>query len=398
MGGRRALLLHPTSPLCSLPPTAAAACSRPSTVPACLASAGVASSDASASMQTPARSATPPARRSPWRRRFKRSSICRCRPRRPPLSQIPNLLADAQTDPFDAPAARRRRTTVAGGRHEVLRTKVGAGGEEGGVGLLACLATLLDGHAAALRPTPLAPRRGSARWATAAPRSSCWPTSSTCRRSSRTARRHSCWWAGGTRGIPARASPATASFRAARAQAVRRGEVPPPKGAVGSGVALRIALDESARAAFAAAASPESGRLSGFDTISFDEFVEALAGCAEVVCRRAPDELAQRLEGTVHELLGAADVARVVAAANKANEPSRHAFMNCPRLPSENLRRGRGRALAEHRSQRAPRVPAVGRARAPSAPRELGRAPLDDVLLCEAGRRRRRRRRLAFDR
>ena len=115
--------------------------------------------------------------------------------------------------------------------------------------------------------------------------------------------------------------------------------VPPPKGAVGSGkVALRIALDESAaRAAFAAAASPESGRLSGFDTISFDEFVEALAGCAEV---RYADvrqmNSAQRLEGTVHELLGAADVARVVAAANKANEPSRYAFMNCPRLPSEN--------------------------------------------------------------
>ena len=35
-------------------------------------------------------------------------------------------------------------------------------------------------------------------------------------------------------------------------------------------------------------------------------------------------------------MLGAADVARVVAAANKANEPSRYAFMNCPRLPSEN--------------------------------------------------------------
>ena len=74
--------------------------------------------------------------------------------RRPPLSQIPNLLADVpKSDPFDAPAARRRRTTVVpGGRHEVLRTKVGAGGEEGGVGLPACLATLLDGHAAALRP------------------------------------------------------------------------------------------------------------------------------------------------------------------------------------------------------------------------------------------------------
>ena len=261
--------------------------------------------------------------------------------RRPPLSQIPNLLADVpKADPFDAPAAAAPTTVVPGGRHEVLRTKVGAGGEEGGVGLPACL-----GYAARRPRCGAASDRRSRRGA--------GPADGRRRHPDRPVgpprvpvgdlrARLDAAPAGGREvreGTLARASPATASFSLREHKLFGEVTVPPPKGAVGSGkVALRIALDESAaRAAFAAAASPETGRLSGFDTISFDEFVEALAGCAEV---RYADvrqmNSAQRLEGTVHELLGAADVARVVAAANKANEPSRYAFMNCPRLPSEN--------------------------------------------------------------
>ena len=83
--------------------------------------------------------------------------------RRPPLSQIPNLLADVpKADPFDAPAARRRRTTVARAAATRCSGRKWAPAEKRAAS--ACPRASRRCSTATLRRcvrSPLAPRRGS---------------------------------------------------------------------------------------------------------------------------------------------------------------------------------------------------------------------------------------------